>query len=111
MLVDNTSAVLAMLDGLVAQRVNRVASVLVIEHKRELSKPYPQSSKPGEFPARRTGNLRSDVKTEPLGKHAWRVGYAGRAPYILRLAALGRDTVLTSAGANLAKLRRAAEGK
>ena len=111
MLIDNSGAILAMLDRLVADRVQRVATVLVVEHKKDLAKPFPVASKPGQYPAKRTGNLQQDVVTEPVGKQAYRVGYAGKAPYITRLADTGRETVVTTALRSLNKLRRAAEGK
>lgn len=110
-LVDNTARVLADIERQVAARVKAVALTLRVEHKKDLSKPYPNASRPGEFPARRTGNLRDSVVATPLGKVAWRVGYESQAPYVVRLADLGRETVVTSAVRHMAKLRRVAEGK
>lgn len=110
-LIDNTPQVIAMLERDVAKRVRNVATVLQVEHKKHLSRPYPRASKPGEFPHKRTGNLQLDVTAVPVGPTTWRVGYAGKAPYIVRLVDTGRLAVHESVPLAWPKLVKAAEGK
>ena len=111
-LIDNSVAVLAMLHRKIDDRVKRVATVLVIQHKNDLSTPYPRASRPGEFPRKRTGNLRHDVTTERVRDLVWRVGYGGMAPYILRLVNdMKREPVTTSAMRHLSNLKQTAEAK
>ncbi len=85
-LVDNTARVLADLERRLAAKVRAAAGVLVVEHKRALGTRYPPASTPGEYPAKRTGNLQSSVQAVPLDKVSYRVGYSGRAPYVVRLS-------------------------
>ena len=43
------------------------ARAVVNEHKKRLSRQYPPASKVGEYPARRTGNLRRSTVAWPTG--------------------------------------------
>lgn len=44
----------------------KFARAVVNEHKEQLGVPYPPSSRPGEFPRRRTGNLRKSTVVRPI---------------------------------------------
>lgn len=111
LLVNNTGEALAAIDRLMERSVSAVAQTLVIEHKRHLGKPYPAASRPGEFPARRTGNLRSSVSAEQKARHRVFVGYDQKAPYIERLHDKYRRVIDASIKLAWPKLKRAAEGR
>lgn len=63
------------------------ARACVNEHKRRLSVQYPPASVPGEYPARRTGNLRRSTVARPKSvatiqsTGVIRIGYLDRAFY------------------------------
>lgn len=50
----------------VAFRLNQIATQSVAELRKELDRPYPPASRPGEFPRKRTGRLRNSVRWVPL---------------------------------------------
>lgn len=75
----------------IEKRIGQVLLVIAIEVQSEetnsLGRSYPPASKPGEFPARRTGNLQSSILYEPdsllavAKKKLVRIGYAAKAWY------------------------------
>jgi hypothetical protein len=75
------------LDRRVGELLIRAAVAAQSELTTALGRSYPPASRPGEFPARRTGNLQSAVMYEPANVEAAgrqrrvRVGYAARAWY------------------------------
>ena len=85
-LVDNTDRVFADLTRRLSAKIRAAAGALVIEHKRSLGEDYPPASKPGQYPAKRTGNLQSQVLAVSLDRISYRVGYGHKAPYVVRLA-------------------------
>lgn len=66
------------------------ANAIRAEHMKRLSRAFPPASARGEYPRRRTGNLRSGIIVTKVGK-GYEIGYADRAFYgaILELK-LGR---------------------
>jgi len=61
-------------------------------HRSDLDEEFPPASQPGEFPARRTGNLQDSViHVLDAGQLVSHFGYAaGQAPYFVFLAQAGR---------------------
>lgn len=49
-----------------AGQMLKFARAVVNEHRLRISRQYPPASKPGEYPARRTGNLRRSTVARPL---------------------------------------------
>lgn len=80
----------------VMARLGRAADVLVRKHRERLGVPNPaphlNSSRPGEFPRERTGNLLADVTIERDATEV-RVGHTSAAPYNVPLAMSGRLTL------------------
>ena len=64
------------LNALLQRRILAAAVLLQAEHKRDLSKTYPPASRPGQYPAARTLNLRDSVTVVPI-PGGWRIGYRG----------------------------------
>lgn len=90
------------------RRLKAAAALLQAEHKRDLSKTYPPASKPGQFPAARTFNLRDSVVVVPI-PNGYRVGYLVNAEYIVWLVKRGRKALLdtvTRVGPRLNKVMR-----
>ncbi len=63
------------------------ARAVVNEHKKRISRQYPPASRPGQYPARRTGNLRRSTVVRPISRatvqrtKAVSVGFLDRAFY------------------------------
>lgn len=87
------------------RRLLAAAVLLQAEHKRDLSKTYPPASKPGQYPAARTLNLRDAVTVIPI-KNGFRVGYLVNAAYIVHLVARGRLGLLDTAQRIMPRLRK-----
>lgn len=56
-----------MLSSYFAGQLALLARAVVNEHKKRISRPYPPASRPGQYPARRTGNLRRSTVAWPRG--------------------------------------------
>lgn len=93
------------------RRLAKVTTTLVTEHKKALGKRYPRASVPGEFPAKRTGNLQASVASEHPSRFLFKAGYEPAAPYVVHLHQAMRRVLADTAVTVLPKLRRAAEGK
>lgn len=92
------------------RRILAAAVLLQAEHKRDLSKTFPPASRPGQYPAARTLNLRDSVTVAPV-RDGYRVGYFTNASYVVYLAIRGRLTVLDTAqriGPRMARILRSA---
>lgn len=89
----------------VQRRVLAAAVLLQAEHKRNLSSTFPPASRPGEYPAARTLNLRDSVTVVPI-RDGYRVGYAANAGYIVHLARRNRLTVIDTARRIAPQLRK-----
>lgn len=96
-----------------AKLVLAAAAELASEHQADLGKQYPPASRPGEFPARRTGNLQSAVSWEPqtvagviAKRFEVRVGYRRKADYIRWLAKRDRKWLIDTAKRILDRLLR-----
>lgn len=87
------------------RRIQAAAALIVAEHKRDLSTTFPPASRPGQYPAARTLNLRDAVRAVPI-PGGWRVGYSVNAAYILHLAKRGRLTVRDTVARLAPRLRR-----
>lgn len=80
-----------------------LARAVVNEHKKRISRQYPPASRPGQYPARRTGNLRRSTVAWPRGGSAVdavretkqvAVGYLDRAFYgVILEARMGRRSL------------------
>jgi hypothetical protein len=70
----------------------REAALLLQDRLQDrLSRPYPPSSRPGEFPARRSGRLqRESYATSEVKGDSVVITVAQPTPYAERLSALGR---------------------
>lgn len=55
-----------MLSEYVASQLLILARACVNEYKARISRQYPPASRPGEYPARRTGNLRRSTVVRPI---------------------------------------------
>ena len=49
-----------------AGQMLKFARAVVNEHRKRLDIPYPPASKPGEYPRKRTGNLKRSTVVRPL---------------------------------------------
>jgi len=91
------------------RRLLAAAALLQAEHKRDLSKTYPPASRPGQYPAARTFNLRDSVTVVKI-PDGYRVGYlVNVSKYLVWLAARGRKTVQDTAariGPRIARIMR-----
>lgn len=96
--------------GMARQRLIAAASLLVGEHKRDLSKTFPPASVPGQYPAARTLNLRDSVGVQEV-PDGFRVGYLPGAFYVLFLAKRGRLTVEDTAKRIAPRLARIITGR
>lgn len=75
------------LSAYLASRMLLFARAVANAHKQALATPYPPSSKPGQYPRRRTGNLKRSTVVRPIsvseiqrtGKVS--VGFLDRAYY------------------------------
>jgi hypothetical protein len=61
----NGKAAIAWVDRQCAFHLNQVATKAVAELRKRLDTPYPPASVPGQYPRRRTGNLRTSVMWKP----------------------------------------------
>lgn len=93
-----------MLSPYFAGQLLLLARAVANEHKKRLSVPYPPASRPGQYPRRRTGNLRRSTVVWPGGTgrvaavratKQVAVGYLDRAFYgvILESPKFGRKSL------------------
>jgi hypothetical protein len=82
-----------------AREMLKLARAVVNEHKKRISRQYPPASRKGEYPARRSGNLRRSTVVRPLPlsvatvrvRGTIKVGFLDRAWYGVHLEAnMGR---------------------
>ena len=80
--------------AIMTKRLDKAGAMLQEAIKRNLSQQYPPASKPGQFPARRTGRLQRSIKRRFVGGKTIRIGTINRedAFYAVDLE-LGSSTV------------------
>ena len=83
-----------------------VADKIVSTHKQLISRPYPDASTPGEYPAMRSGTLHKSISTRWGTQNEIKIGYSGiKGPtgkpinYSQRLADSGRLSIIDTAKA------------
>lgn len=105
----DVTAIAADLRKRVDDRLRAAAALLQAEHKRDLSTTFPPASKPGQYPAARTLNLRDAVAVEKI-PGGYRVGYLPSASYILPLVKKGRKYLADTAARIGDRLRKIVRG-
>jgi hypothetical protein len=85
-------------------------------HRQNVGRQYPPASRPGQYPARRSGTLQAAVDFEPgtVDELATTLNgtvyYRPSAPYSKRLAASGRLSIKDTVRAMRGELRAIVEG-
>jgi hypothetical protein len=93
------------------RRLHRAARLLLLEHRKDLSRPFPKASRPGQYPKRRTGTLEDSVTLKGI-PDGYRVFYnTGEAPYVVYLVAHGRKALLDTLRRVLPQMAKAVGGK